>query len=344
MVLKVIKGILWLLIIPELIGLGVLRFDKKKNRSIVFAWVLGYMIGFALFEILAVPMIFTHQKYTTLLYAWMLIEIFIAVLSLYSNWFNMGFILKADLLKLRNTPKILMIVFLLLIFLQCYYPFRYMHEDYDDYTFISEALTVKESNLMFKTTDTGKEAQQFTTRRVFSPFSTYNACISSLVDVHPAMLERTIYPILFIFMAYMVYLMIGNCLFKEDKEKTLMFLIILSLLYIFGNYSVYTNFSFLLLRIWQGKAILANIMIPFIWLIFLKYIDENTKIFYWVLLFIIMLASNLVSSMSLCLSTLTTAVMTIVWAFKDKKPSYIVKVLPCFIPSVIYGVIYLQIR
>ena len=53
--------------------------------------------------------------------------------------------------------------------------------------------------------------------------------------------------------------------------------ILLSIINIFGNYSIRTNFTFLLFRIWQGKAILANIMLPSIWLMIWNYIDNIRK-------------------------------------------------------------------
>ena len=68
-------------------------------------------------------------------------------------------------------------------------------------------------------------------------------------------------------------------LFKNDHKKAMIFLNILAVIYMFGDYSRYTNFVRLLYRTWQGKSLVANITIPFIWYVFIEYIGkENGKI------------------------------------------------------------------
>ena len=342
--IEIIKGLLWLLIIPEIIGLGIIRFSKKENISMLFAYVLGHIFGFALFELLAIPMTFAKFQYTTLAYSWMVIEIILAIISLKVNWYDLGDIIGDNIMDVLDLPKLLNIIFLLLIFLQCYVGFAYMHEDYDDSNFLGKATIAIDTNSLYKYDDIGYEYTSFPSRHVFSPFPIYTATLSTAIGVHPLILAKTFFPIVFISMAYMIYAMIADVLFKEDKQKTLIFLIILSLLYIWGAYSNYTNFVFLLYRIWQGKAILANIILPFIWLIFLKYINKDVKFFGWFILLLTLWGADLLSSMALSLASLSTVILTFIWTIKDKKISYIFKTVICFIPSIIYGAMYLMIR
>ena len=59
----------------------------------------------------------------------------------------------------------------------------------------------------------------------------------------------------------MVYALIGRNLFHGDKEKTGYFLILVTMLTIFSGYSERTSGLFLLIRLWQGKAFLAGILL-----------------------------------------------------------------------------------
>lgn len=339
-----IKGVLWLFLIPELIGLGILKLGKIEKKSMFLAFCLGYFFGFTLFEILAIPMIFARFQYTPLCYSWMAIEIVVAIISLKANWYDLGEIIVDDLDKFLKLPKLLTIIAMILIFLQVFVEVRYMHEDYDDSNFLGKATIAIDTNSLYRYDDIGYEYVNLPSRHVFSPFPIYTATLSTLIGIHPLILARTIFPGIFIFMAYMIYAMIAKELFKGDNKKTLIFLIILSVLYIFGAYSIYTNFVFLLYRIWQGKAILANIAIPFIWLIFLKFINKNTKIFGFFILLLTLWGADLLSSMALSLATLSAIILAMIWGVKDKKISYIFKTLICFVPSIIYGIMYLNIR
>ena len=306
--------------------------------------MIGFIFGFALFQLLAIPMTFIECKFTTLTYTWIAIEIIFAFISIKMNDNSFIQVLKNDFSNLVKFPKILTISLVVLIFIQGNAGFKYMHEDYDDSNFLAKAKVSIDTNSLFKYNDIGEENESLPSRQVLSPFPVYTATLSVAIGIHPLILARTVYPIIFVFMAYMIYGMIGNILFNGDNEKNIVFLIILSLLYIWGGYSKYTNFVFLLYRIWQGKAVLANIIIPFIWLIFLKYINSEASTFSWILLIIVVLSADLTSSMALSLGTLSILILSLVWAIKDKKISYLFKTAICIIPNIIYGVIYLFIR
>ena len=136
--------------------------------------------------------------------------------------------------------------------------------------------------------------------------------------------------------------MIGEALFKDDIKMKYIFVIILSVIYIFGAYSAWSNFVFLLYRVWQGKALIANIFIPFIWLLFLKYL--HTDEFYWFILFITLWAADLTSSMGLFIPSLTVGVLGILYSLTQKDKNYIIRSLICFLPTLVYGLIYLKLK
>ena len=63
MILKLIACLLWFIIIPECVGLGLLNF-KKENKSMIFALVIGYILGLAIFQLLAIQKKNLHLKLT----------------------------------------------------------------------------------------------------------------------------------------------------------------------------------------------------------------------------------------------------------------------------------------
>lgn len=343
MILNLIACILWFIIIPECVGLGLLNF-KKENNSMIFALVIGYILGFALFQLLAIPMIFLHLKFTTLAYSWTAIMIILAVISVIITRKRLKEIFVENIEALKKLPKFLTIVVIIIVLFQAFMAFKYMHEDYDDSNFVAKATIAVDTNTLYEYGDTGKELEQIPVRNGLSPYPIYTATISKLIGFHPTVVAHTIFPPLFIIFAYLVYYLISKALFKNDNKKTMLFLLILSILYIFGDYTRYSPFVRLLYRIWQGKSMICAVMLPFVWYLFLEYIGKKDDKFYWFILFLSLWGSVLLSSMALYLTVLAAGILTVIYAIKDKKLKYLIRFVLCCIPSVIYGIISLFIR
>lgn len=304
--LKIVVCFLILIVVPELLGLLITKFMKQKD-SLLDAFVIGYLLEFAILELLAVPMIFCKLKFTTLLYSWSSIIGILLILSItvntskfrIKNWMN-------GLKKIIKEMNVLSIIAIVLIAVQIIISIRYTHTDADDAFYVGTANTTLVTNKMYRVSaENGSYYGKFPARYILSPFSLYTAVIASIVKIHPTIIAHTVFPPIFIAIAYMIYTLLAMMLFKEDKKDVSIFLIFLSIIYIWGNFSIRTNFTFLLFRIWQGKAILANIILPSIWLIFLKCVKENENFIHWLTLWIVMLAACHVSSMGIALSSIT---------------------------------------
>ncbi len=338
-VLKLIRIIFLFGIGPQLLGMLVTRFKKEKN-PVFFSFVMGYFLQFAILQLLAVPMIFLKIKFSTLFYSWGNIIGILAILSFVLN------IHRFKIQDLWNTIKdnfnVQNIIAGLFILVQVIVPMIYMHVDQDDSFYVVTASTsIAENSMYIVAAEDGLEYQRLPPRYVLSPFPLYLASVSVAIGVHPTIVAHTILPPIFILLAYMIYTQIAFHLFKGEKKAVSIFLIFLSLLYIWGNFSIYTNFTFLLLRIWQGKAMLANVILPAIWLMFLECIKNDKKIGNWLILLMVMIASCHVSSMGIALAPMTLGGLAVVFSIRNRKISYILKSAICMIPNLIYGLTYL---
>lgn len=343
MIKSIIFTTFWMFIIPIILGLGILKLDKKGNKNICLALVLGLFVELLLFEILSIPMTFLKCSFTLLKNGWTIGTLLLTTISIGINVKSFKDIALQNLEEFKKLPKVLTIVFLILLMIQCYVPFKYMHEDYDDSNFVAKATIAIDTDSLFVYDDAGNEYKEFPTRTVLSQFPHYTAVIGELSGTHPTIVAHTIFPVVFVVIAYAFYYVFGMTLFKKDQTKTLVFLNILSVIFIYGDYSRYTNFVRLLYRVWQGKSILANITLPFIWYVFMEYIGKENSKFGWFTLFLALGGSIALSSMALVLPVITTLMLMVVYAIKDKKIIYIISILICCIPCVIVGVVYLKL-
>ena len=66
MITKALIALLAIFIVPELLGMLVLRFWKEHKNNIILAFILGYIIEFAIGELVSIPLIFNEGSLTEL--------------------------------------------------------------------------------------------------------------------------------------------------------------------------------------------------------------------------------------------------------------------------------------
>lgn len=353
---KGLMMVLILLIIPELVGLFILRFFKKENTNLILAFIIGYLIEFAVCQLVIVPYIYLEKTLTELINILTIIFGSISVLSIVINLTNIKNIVTSCFNYIKKMPKLLSLLVIILVGLQVYSFVGYMHIDDDDTFYVGSATVAIQTDSLFKySATTGSEdLENQLSRYRLGPFPIYLAVISKAIDTHPAIVAHTILPIIFVPLVYMIYGLIGKELFKEDENKVFYFLLIMNIVNLWGNYSIRNNFSFFLLRIWQGKAVLANVILPAIILFFMKLEENNYQLKYCLLVFITVLAGVLTTTMGIALPPIELMLLAIVYeiskvGFKkrdENKQSLgrsiinIFKCLICCLPSIIYGIAY----
>ena len=213
----------WMFLVPIVLGLGILKLDKKGNKNVCLALILGLFTELLVFSMLAIPMTFLKCTFSLLKNSWAVIMILLSVVSIFFNRKNIKDIVKQNVDEIKGVPKILTVIFIILLAVQCYFPFRYMHEDYDDSNFVAKAVIAVDTDTLFVYDDAGYEYEEFPTRTILSQFPHYIGTIAVLSNIHPTVLAHTVFPVVFIVIAYCFFYVFGKSLFKNDQKKAMMF-------------------------------------------------------------------------------------------------------------------------
>lgn len=340
-ILKIILGITYFLIIPELLGLLITKFKKEKN-NVFLNLIVGYIIQFASFELIYVPMYFAKLTFQTVLYTWSIVILILTGISIIINQRDLKKMGKVIATTIKRAPKTLTIIFLLLLIVQVLMSSLYVQNiDLDDSFYVATMTTTIETNSLFQINAyDGDEYQKSMLRYSMAGLVIWFAGLSEILRIHPAILTHTIWPMIAIPLEFMIYGLIAKELFKKDKEKIAYFLIFLSIIYIFGYVSVYFNFSYFAYRSSQGKALIANLMIPMIWLCYF-YCIQNNKWVDWLILFCTMIASCFATEMGVFLTPFILAILGLLDFTQNRKFSNLLKFGICCLPQLIIGTLYL---
>lgn len=367
-----------IILLPAWIGvLWVSRISLKGRLSrFCNAWMLGTVTMFAVGQIILVPMIFSERTLTDAVNLWKLLLTVLAVLSfldvLCQKAVRSGdeerreavFIRlprageelpekaaePAGTLRENRNKAVWTVIFgvlaAVLIFIQAYIPMKYQHIDDDDARYVSEEVSAVVHDTLLKDDpitadfmywDVGEVKKDLT-----SPWTMHVAMYCRIAGIAPAVFSHTYFPFFMIITCYVLYGMIGNVLFGRDKEKLFLFLIFLSALHIWGYTSTHTLGAMFLLRIWQGKAMVAGFILPLLFYLFYRIYTSGKRAGRWIApLYAVSFAASLLSGMGIVMAPIMLAVYGLLHLLYSRNVKQTLAVWAAVAPCGLYLIFYL---
>ncbi len=343
MAVKALLFVIWILVIPPVIGSLWSEHHKTQPGSLLLAWFYGFFAEFALFEIVAVPMTFLKCSLTQLKYVWILL---CAILTLAALLRSRSFPqTRARIAGLPKRISPLLAAVLLLILAQAVFVTFGQHIDSDDAFYLATAETAVKTDTLFQYGPyTGVAYASIPSRYVLAAWPLFLATLSVLTGIHPTLLAHFLLPGLILLFAYLVYALIARSLFPDNKNRQALFLLIIAALFCFYGFSIYTPGTFLVIRSWQGKSMIAAIAEPALFYLCRAAMKEKEGLTAWTGLFCAVTACCLFTSMGVVLSLIPVGVYTLVYSIELRHPRYIPQSILCCIPAFAIGAAYLLIR
>lgn len=328
------------LVLPA--GVGSLIYVGQQNlqKSICHLWVFGTMILWACFQVICILMLILDKTLTEL-------SIFMSIVTLILFFLSLRIgrpVLKTCFLNfgeyVKKMSTLQWIVVMLIVF-QIIMLVVFQHSDADDSEFVVLSTSAVQTDTLFKFNPyTGELWGKAFAKRMIAPFSLLIAYYSKLTMVHPAIMSHTIMPIVLIPLAYGVYYMIGHLFYGNDRRRIFVFLLFCCMLLMFGGYSTRSIGSMLLLRIWQGKAVLASIILPLVFYVLQVMYQKGINAANWLMGCIIIIGGTLTSAMADVLIPLLVAGYSLIYLLKTKdiKSAFVMGSMcaPCIMLDIAY--------
>lgn len=342
---QIMMALIWFGLIPVMLGMLYTKFSQQNRDSLMLNYCSGLIIMLGLCQLVTVPYVLNRGSFTFVSNLYTGIVIGLCILSLVLNFTFYGRMIKKIAQKFKGCPWTVWAA-VGLIAMQTLTPVAGRHVDDDDAFYVGAAVAAQETDEMY-TVDpyTGEAYDELPARYILSPFPVFTASSAKNTGIHAAILAHTVMPLFFVPFAYMVYALLGKRLFRKERRLFGFFLILVCLFQIFSGYSVYTQGTFLLVRIWQGKALLAAALIPAVYYYCLRTAQEKKGlVINSVMLLFLMLAYCLVSSMGIMLGAIAMGMAGIGCALVYRRPVLLLCGALSCIPNLIYASIYLMIR
>ena len=348
-----VQILIWLLIVPLVIGTR-LAMLSAHEKSFGENYAYGMFFSWAVFELLAVPMIAWNLSLRKLIVAWVLVMVAMCVYSAASILKKKGAKAlladgKAGVCAIWKRPvmqKIFLVAILLIVFMQIIVYVFYGRRDDDDARYIASALSACERGTMLRTNPfTGEELAAPVgelCKDMVAPWVMYIAALSKIMRVHPAIMAHTILPVFLLCLGYIAYGVIAKRIF-ESEDKRVLFLLLISVCLMFTAVTTQTSASFFFRRLWQGKAVVAGVMIPFLYGFLPVILEKPEEKKNFLLLLIINSATCLLSGIGIVSALMMSGLALLSYAIQKKKLSILILGGLACLPNLIAGILYARV-
>ena len=320
------------LIIFFLFGLILVPKKKKNGFSVTETVLAGFFFYYFLFDVFCIPVMLLFRPLLWLTYIWGAVVILVSVISLLTS---MGTLRKkfSDITKyLSRNFWILFTVFVITGILAFIIIYNYQFTLDAAYYVANVTTSLETDTLNIYDPYTGDWQDHFEMRYFFAAFPLNDAVFCNIFKIHPLVWCKTTMAGVTVFLTNMVLFMTGKKLFKDDHLKCLGFIFIADLMNFFFI-TIFTTSTFLLTRTYEGKSLLANVVLPAVFYIYLKLFENEKDFRSWALLFLAAIGSPVLSSSANMLMPAMIAVTILPLAFVKKNWKVVPVSLICMLPG-----------
>ena len=324
----------------------------QKREKILNLYLAGFLSELAVFQLIAVP-VMVKEVYGMNLLVYLTTAVFAVLAATGFIWtlLRERGLWKQDRQKqhvaVQNPERLLFwLLFLASVGYQMYMAFAYASFDGDDAYYVVQSVLADQTGVLNRIRPYTGLSTDLDIRHALATLPLWIAYVARMTGIHATIVAHTLLPLIFIPLTYYVFVQIGRKLFSDGSVKLPIFLTLVSIMQIWGNISIYTNETFFLTRTWQGKSVLANlILLVELWLMLELCAREKNKerqeetgsqLTYWLLLTVNHIAAAMMTSMGAFLTAMLFGITALVAAIRYRSWSILWKTALCCIPNVIY--------
>lgn len=341
--------ILLVTVMPFLLGTIPVKYMNSFQRTPAMMYLCGWFVSFSVFELVSVPFIVLERSFTEVVIVY---SIIIAILLGVSVWFGREVIRqqfiwrlwKKRFLEMSNWTRFGWLVVILLIVAQMVHAVIFEYYDGDDSYYVAQAVMTNTFDTMYVRDNYTGYIYPLDIRHALSPTPVYIAWMSRISGIHPTIISHSVLSVVWLLLMYCVYGQLGKRLLAKNKEWQPLFLIFLAIWFLFGNISLYTSETFMMTRTWQGKGLMAGIVLPALLLSLIYLADKKPKLGSWLLFISVILSAVFATSVAFMLIPTVVGLAAVLIGWQKKSAKTVLLMGAGCLPCIFLAFVYLLLR
>lgn len=363
-ILEMIQLVLWFIIIPFAIGCIPCAFIQKRMRTCGMIMASGYLAMFSIFELITLPMVIIGLGFTIAVRCVAVILILTASVGIVMAWkeamkregvipgiFGAVGLPEWEIVK-GYRPDIqavcLWVLFVILVGFQLYQAFHLAVFDGDDAYYVAQSVTAVNRDSMYGYIPYNGFGTSLDIRHAIAVLPLWVAFVAKMSGIHATILSHLILPFIFVPLTYLAYYLVAKRLLAEKKRLIPAFMIMIGVLQIFGNVSIYTKETFFVMRTWQGKSFFANfvlvVTLALILLLFGEEKEEKENPGLWAMLVCANITAAFSTALGVFLMAILIGVTGSLLAIRNRSVRILWKFVVSCIPCIVFTLLYLGMK
>lgn len=330
------------LVVPFVLGIVPVKYMNKAQKNPSITYISGWFVSFAVFETVAIPFILLKTSFTKLVVCYTVVIFALLVYSM----LNIKYVL--DIYKMpRKLPAwsyILWCIVFLIIGAQVYMAIAYEYYDGDDAYYIAESVMANAFDDMYVRDNYTTYLSNFDLRHALSPTPLYISWLSKISRIHPAIIAHSVLSVVWLLLMYMVYGQVANRLLVDARQYKPLFMMFIAIWFMFGNVSMLTAETFSMTRTWQGKGLMAGVVLPTLMLCIMHLADKKVSRGMWMLLVTVVVASAMTTTVAVMMIPTVIGIAAIIIGIQRKDIKRFFCIALCSLPMIVVGLIYMIAR
>jgi hypothetical protein len=298
------------------------KAQKEWADSFTYNYMLGLMLLLAITELLSVPLTLTKASFSLYNIIYNALQLLLMGLALLLARKRILAIVKNTVFRIKTCDRrwgwIILGILLPVLILEFFTTYGYG----DDKVYLAMVNDIVTSDRLYLTNiETGGTNGWVIAKYALSSYWVWIAYLVKMTGIHVLILCKSVLPWIFVPLGYAMQGLLGAYFFHKDERKIRIFLFFVILFTIFGGFSIYTVTYRFYTWVWQSKAFLAIIMLPFLFF-YCNAVFEKKPTFREYLLLAVM-------NVAVCSTTLTGTGLSVA--------------MVCVL-AVIYAVVHRQVR
>lgn len=363
MMIQVGMSVLLLIIVPTVVGMLFRKVNSGRCR-VLFCWISGHLFLWAGFQLISVPMILLRRSFSDVVLCYNGFQVFALLLAGVVLLFGKrqaatsagvravspaGDKATGDNKGKEKKKVFLWVAFGILFLLQIVLGLFLAYEEGDDAFYVSISTGTQAANNMYQILPYSGLSTGLDARHGLAPFPIWIAYLARMAQMPAVSMAQLVVPVIIVSMAYGIFYLLAEYLFAQKRGNIPFFMVLMAVLVLFGGYSNYSAENFLLVRATQGKAVIANVILPLlVWLLFVLMgrlqKEEKTGILYWLLLEVTMIAGCLCSTLGCLLTCMMLGVVGICMAVVYRRWKVLVPLALCCVVPMLFACAYFVLR
>ncbi|MBO4456792.1 MAG: hypothetical protein J5802_03665 [Butyrivibrio sp.] len=350
---SIIRLIFFMFIVPMCIGQLFKYILKKEMRRPVITYLIGFFAYFGVVQIISIFCVLTIAgqpgAFETCFKACLVAVLLLTVTGIFMFFrFDRTMIKKPDIKGLSIDTKVFYGIFIALVLFQMIKAVVSRIFDGDNTYYVTQSVIAQKIGAMYTVDPYKGGLQPLDVRHALAVVPMWIAFIGKACGVHATIVAYTAMPLLIIPLVYIIYHEISKVLFADNVEMRPIFMIIVNILMIFGNVSIFTPATFFLMRTWQGKSMLTSIAFPMIVLIFLwiykdcdgekKPVSERASL--WAFLFLVNMFSGMCTEMGVVFGAGLVMLLSLILLISSKRWTVVLGAFCSIIPNLVYLILF----